>query len=98
MNTQTVTLELPESLYRTAIQIAQATERPIAEVLQDSLAHALPPLDDLPPEEAVEVAQFSILGDAALWQIGEATLPAEHQAELNRLLDCQNTKELSPVE
>jgi hypothetical protein len=52
MSTQTVTIELPEALYRSANQVAQATQRPLADILQESLAHSLPPLDDVPPEIA----------------------------------------------
>ena len=43
MTYQTITLKLPESLYRTARQMAQVSRQPIETVLQDSLAAVLPP-------------------------------------------------------
>lgn len=46
MPPQTITLELPEHLYRTVNTLAQVTKRPLAEILQESLAHTLPPLDE----------------------------------------------------
>nr|MBA2449910.1 hypothetical protein [Chloroflexota bacterium] len=46
MATETVTLQLPESLYRAARQVAEATHQPLDAVLLASIAHALPPLDD----------------------------------------------------
>ncbi len=49
---QTVTLQLPESLYRIARQVAETTQQPLGKVLQNSIAYALPPLDDVPSEEA----------------------------------------------
>jgi hypothetical protein len=51
MTVQTITLRLPEPLYRTARQIAQVTKRPIETVLQDSLSAVLPPLDDVEPDD-----------------------------------------------
>ncbi len=50
MPTQTITLELPDSLYQAAARIAQATRRPLEVVLEETIAHTLPPLDDVPPE------------------------------------------------
>jgi predicted transcriptional regulator len=44
MTVQTITLRLPEPLYRTVRQMAQVTKRPIETVLQDSLSAVLPPL------------------------------------------------------
>ena len=68
MTVQTITLRLPEPLYRTARQIAQVTKRPIETVLQDSLSAVLPPLDDVEPNEAAELARLALLDDAALWE------------------------------
>ena len=95
---QTVTLELPEALYRSAHQIAQATRQPLEVVLQASLAHALPPLDDVPPEEAVELAAMALLDDAALWRESRVMLEVEEQAELEELLDRQGAGELSAAD
>lgn len=91
MTTETITLELPESLYRSAHQIAQATKRPLADVVADSLAHTLPPLDDISPEEAQSLALMSSMDDAALWREAEAMLLPEEAAELQALLDQQST-------
>jgi hypothetical protein len=47
MLSQTITFALPEHLYHTVHTLAQVTKRLLAEVLQASLAHTLPPLDDV---------------------------------------------------
>jgi hypothetical protein len=95
MTVQTVTIDLPEPLYRSANQVAQATNRPLADVLRESLVHGLPPLDDVPLEEADELAHLSSLDDAALWQASFTTMSTIEQAELNHLLTRQSAGALS---
>ncbi len=98
MTTQTVTLELSEALYRAARRVAEAARQPLEVVLQASIAQALPPLDDVPPEEAAELAAMALLDDAALWQEARMTLGADEQAKLQDLLDRQGAGELSSAE
>ncbi len=65
METETVTLDLPKSLYRVAHQVSEATGQSAEDVLQASIAHALPPLDDVPPDEAAELAALVVaVGDS----------------------------------
>ncbi len=95
MTTQTLTLELPEALHRSVRQIAAATKRPLGDVVTQILAHALPPLDDVPAEDAELLARMSALDDGALWHEARATLSAGEQAELGTLLDRQGAQELA---
>lgn len=73
---QTITLELPEPLYRFACQVAEATKKPLEVALRDSIAHTLPPLDDVSREEATELARLAGLDDATLWREARATMNA----------------------
>jgi len=98
MATQTITLELPESIYRTARQIAEATNRPIEEIMQESLSHALPPLDDMEADEGHVLANMSTLDDIALWKVADEALSSEEQTQLQILLDRQSAGELSETE
>ena len=98
MPSQTVTLELPDDLYRTAHKLAIATKRPLAAVLQESLARILPPLDDVPSEEADALAQLSLLDDSALWQESKVSLSKSQQEILQTLLDRQSEGELTTDE
>lgn len=91
---QTVTLKLTDPLYRIARQVAEATGQSLEVVLQNSIAHALPPLDDVPPEEVAELAAMALLDDAALWREARQEMVATDQAELQDLLDLQGTGEL----
>ncbi len=98
MPSQTITLELPDPLYRTVCTLAQVTKRPLAEILQESLAHTLPPLDDVPPAEAEILARMSTMDDAALWQASTVAMPESQQEALHALLDCQSAGELPPAD
>ncbi len=98
MTTQRITLELPESLYRSARQVAEVTKRPIEEIVQDSLNHTLPPLDDLEPDEAGSLAYLSTLDDTTLWEESSKGFSTEEQAELETLLERQSAGELVDAE
>lgn len=92
---QTITLTLPDALYRSAYQVAEATRQPLEVVLRESLTHTLPPLDDLAPEEASDLAALSVLDDASLWRASEVMLNTRKQAELRALLEQQQAGEWS---
>ena len=96
--TYTVTLELPEALYRSATQVAAATQRPLTDVLQESLGHSLPPLEDVSPEEAAELARLSMLDDASLWRESQRMLTQAEQTELEYLLFQQSNNALAAHE
>ncbi len=98
MSTLTVTLELSEALYRSAAQVAQATKRPMIDILQEGIAHTLPPLDDVSLAEAVDLAHLSTLTDTELWRVSAALLPVTEQRELQALLDRQQEGELFPAD
>ena len=67
-------------------------------VLQDSIAHTLPPLDNVPPEETVELAELAGFDDTALWREARVTMTATEQAEVHDLLDRQGAGELTSAE
>lgn len=98
MTWQTVTLKLPETLYRFARQMAEVTQTPLEVVLRDSIAHTLPPLDDVAPGEAAELARLAGLDDAALWREARAMMDAAERAEMDELLDHQGSGELTSAE
>lgn len=88
--TQAITVQLPNDTYQAAIRIAAATNRPIADVVSDSLKHSLPPLDDVAADEADALAQLSALDDGALWRTAQTMLSDSEQHELEELLDAQS--------
>jgi hypothetical protein len=76
-------------------RVARATNRSPEAVIQAMLAHALPPLDDVPPEEADAQAAVALLDDAALWQVAREPLSRAAQTRMQALLDQQSHTELS---
>lgn len=95
---QTITLKLPEPLYRSARQVAEATEQPLETLLTDGIARMLPPLDDVSPAEAAELAKLASLDDTSLWQEARATMNPAEQAMMHELLDRQGASELTPAD
>lgn len=98
MATETVTLQLSESIYRAARRVADATRQPLDTVLETSIAHALPPLDDLPEDQAADLAVLALLPDGALWRAARSSLSAEEQAEIHDLLEQQSEARCAPAQ
>jgi len=59
----TVSVQLPEPLYRKLEGAAAITHRTVDEVLAATLAVALPPAPDLPPGLADELAELNAIED-----------------------------------
>lgn len=95
MITQTITVELPDNLYRSVKQLSRTMNQPVADILLDSLTHTLPPLDDVPPEEAEALARLSLLNDADLWRVAQSNLSPQKQMKLESLLTDQSMGKLN---
>jgi hypothetical protein len=94
MTLQTITLEMPDNVYRRARRAAEALQRSTEEMLVDALNATLPPLDDVPAEMTGELAAMALLSDEVLENISNSTMPAERQKRLHDLLDGQGRGEL----
>lgn len=92
--TQTVTLELPETIYLPVQRMAEATRRPVTEVLVDALKASLPPLEGLSLALVAELANLEELSDEALWQVMLSQVPTERQRKLGRLLQKNKNRKL----
>ena len=98
MTIQTVTLNMPESLYQRAKQAADALKRPVEDVIVDTLASTLPLLDDVPGEMVGELAAMAHLSDEALQGLANNVMLEERQELLHDLLDKQGLGELDESE
>ncbi len=94
MTAQTVTLELSEAIYRQARQMAAVTRKPMETLLQESIAHSLPPLDDVSLQDSIQLAQLAGLDDTSLWREARQSMTDDQQTEMRELLDRQNQQEL----
>lgn len=84
--TQTVTLELPHTIYLPARRMAEATKRPLEDLLVSALQVSLPSLDGLSPKLVEGLVELENLNDESLWQVMLGKVPAVQQRELDRLL------------
>lgn len=84
---ETITLQLPDRLYQRLVNTAQATRRPLAEVIIHSLKVGSPPdWDDVPEEFQADLAALDRLHDDALWQIARSRKTAEGMERYDELL------------
>jgi len=99
MQGQTVTLELPKTVWEWAERSAVVTQRSVEQVLVDSLSAILPPpLDDVPEDLRAELAQLEMRTDADLWAITRQTLSPKLLSEYDRLLEKNRSGALTGQE
>ena len=88
MSVNTVTLNLPEMLYRRLLQTAQATQRPLDEVVLHALQVGSPPAwNDAPAEFQADLAALDRLDDDALWRIARSSRSEADMRHYQELLD-----------
>lgn len=83
----TLTLQVPEEVYSRLELSARATQKPVEDLVVQSLKAGLPPsVADLPPEEQAEYLRMERLADDELFKIAFAKLPSSKQRRLSALL------------
>jgi hypothetical protein len=95
---QTVSVELPEPIFRRLRHIAELTQRSVEEVLATTIDAALPQTPGVPVEVADDLAALALLSDAALWSAAESTLAPEDQRRLKQLTQDGESRQLSEAE
>lgn len=99
MTTQVVNIALPDDIYQRLQDAATLTQRPLADVIFQTIRGNLPPvLADLAPEQRDLVADLQGLGDDALWAIGKEPLPKAHWRRHQQLLYKGEQGRLTPDE
>ena len=99
MTVRTVTVQLPETLYRQAKETAAAKSLSVEEVLAQSIALSLPPLaEELPPYLRLQLLSLMLLSDDELWSIARAEMEAGQQDRLETLTDSREARELTAEE
>ena len=96
---RTITIKLPEALNERAREAASATALSLEQILTQSIALSLPPLEaDLSPEVRSDLAALPLLNDAQLRAIARSTMETQPQAHLQALADAQKHRPLTPPE
>ena len=99
MSSQTVSVTLPEPLYQRVCETAKALTRSIQDVLTESIALSLPPLEaDLPATMRADLGPLALLSTQELQEIAHGPLAAPRQARLEELAEQQKKQPLDDGE
>lgn len=89
--TMEVTVSLPDQVYRRALHLAHLSQRPVSEVLTETIALALPTL----PDDGADSTPLAALDNAALLALTTQELPPADDAHLSALLEQQQAGTLT---
>ncbi len=99
MISQTVTLQLPETLYRRLSETARVTRRSFEEIALRALEAGSPPgWEDVPAEFQADLAALDRLDDQTLWRIAHGQRPAADMVRHEELLDKNQAGLLAEAE
>ena len=96
---ETVTLQLPERLHQRLINMAQATQRPLENIIIHALTVGSPPdWDDAPEEYQADLAALERLNDEELWEVARSYKTTEEMERYDELLVLNQEDALSDSE
>ena len=98
MTAHSVTVELPEVLFRKIERAARGLNQPMPQALLRIVESGLPSLDKVPPLHRADLEDMETWSDQRLWRVVREELPADVQQELSDLLDMNQQRELSRAE
>jgi hypothetical protein len=99
MTDRTITLTLPDALYRRAKDMARASALSLEEVVTTSVAVALPNLEDeMPPSIRVALAALPLLTDEELQVVADSMMATDEQNRLEELVELQKKQPLTETE
>lgn len=95
MATNSITINLPDTVYQRARRAATLLNRSVEELLEATIDTTLPSLDEAPADLATEMAKLPLSTDAELWQAARSRMDAEDEALLHDLLDTQAERQIT---
>ena len=98
MSVESLTLQIPEPLYRRLRERADSTNRSVEAEMLDVLASAVSAPDELPADLDAAVGPLALLDDAALWRAARSQLGEEAAARLEELHLKRQREGLTPAE
>lgn len=99
MQTQPITIELPEPVMRQLMRIAAATQQPIEALVTQSVLSNLPPsVDNAPSELQADLLAMQRLSIEDLYAIAQAPADAEVCDRQAELLERHEDHQLTPEE
>jgi len=98
MTFQTVTLQVPQSIYQSAWRTARAVKRPVEDFFLMVLKSSLPSLEGLPEETITELTALESCTDKQLWAAARSTLSLAQRRQLSGLLHKNQAGKLTERE
>jgi hypothetical protein len=98
VGTQTVSVELPRSVFLKLKRAAELTHRSVGEVLVTTVNVALVEPPGLPADLAKELAAMNLLSDEALWAAAYPSLSPAEQFRLSQLNHRAGERPLTKAE
>jgi plasmid stability protein len=98
MTFQTVTIRLPDPIYRQMAQRARRKQRTIEDEVAEVVTNAIPIAKALPSDVTDALDQLTFLDDTELWQAAQSSLSPESSQQMQRLISKQQQQGLTPRE
>lgn len=98
MTAHSVTVELPEVLFRKIERAAKGLNQPMPQALLKIVESGLPSLDRVPAGHRSELEAMETWSDQQLWRVAREALPADQQQDLSELLGKNQQGELSATQ
>lgn len=98
MNAHSVTVDLPEILFRRIERTAKGLNQPMPQALLKIVESNLPALDKVPVQYRTELEAMESWTDQHLWRAVREMMPDHAQMELNELLDKNKAGALNSAE
>ena len=98
MALQTVTVHLPEMLYRQVARRAQQMRRSVEDELVEVVSTAMPTMEALPSDIVDDLEQLTYLTDAEMWEAARTTLPRQNSERMQALVLKRQGVRLTAIE
>lgn len=98
MTVTSVTVQIPQSLYHRLERAAVRLQKPVEDLLAETLQAVLPPADEISASIQAEIAILDDLDDAELRHEAKSEMALRDQQALDRLLDLQSMRPLTDDE
>lgn len=95
---QTLTINLPETVYRQVQRQSHDSQRSVAEEVVAVIVQALPGEEAVSPELEEELDAMDLFSDEELWQAARAQVNPASGNEMQQLLEKQQREGLTPFE
>jgi len=99
MTMQTVTIQIPQTLYQRVARTATLTQQSLPEILLQTIRGNLPPaLEDIPVEFQADLLPLLSFSDEDLWALARSPLEAQQWQRHQMLLHNNTEAALTPAE